>query len=188
MSVSELCRACTGGDKAAVVEILEKGEVDVNGVNDYDATPLYCAVVNNQVDIVKLLLKNKNTRLDILNSDGGSTFLYAACLFNTIQIIKELIDDSRYTSEVLNSPGGDKEPAIIEAARKGHFEAFKLLCDHPSIDLGVKDYRGKTLLQVVLYEKTGCRESEETEVYQHIAEYLVEALKKSDTTTEGFDD
>ena len=59
---TELCRACSNEDKAVVEEILAKGELDVNGVNSYDVTPLYCAVVSNKLDIVKLLLKNENTR------------------------------------------------------------------------------------------------------------------------------
>ena len=182
MSVSELCRACTRGDKAAVAEILERGEVDVNGVNDYDATPLYCAVVNNQVDIVKLLLKNKDIRLDTLNGDGRSTALYKACVFNRIEIIKELIRDSRCSYEVLNDPGGYKEPPIMIAAMKGHFEAVKLLGDHPLIDLGFKKGgHGEALVQFVLMELEDCHETGKIAAYQHIAKYLVETRKRITT-------
>ena len=52
-------------DPAAIVACLLKLGADPNQVNALGQTPLFYCVTLNQVNICKLLLKNKNTILDL---------------------------------------------------------------------------------------------------------------------------
>ena len=156
MDIIDLCRACSNGKHDVVEEILAKGDVDVNGVNSYGVSPLFCATVGNYPSIVKMLLDNANTKLDYINGDWpGKTSLQVACtcVVGSVEIVKMFISDSRCTDELLNMRGQGGESALMIAGREGYLDIVKILAELPGVDLFTKTGR-KTVLQVVLAEKT----------------------------------
>ena len=74
----EIVRAVADGAPASKVKRLLQGGADVNAVTSHGWSSLYLAVLNNDVDNVKLLLK-WGARTDYVDDDGDDLLLCAIC-------------------------------------------------------------------------------------------------------------
>merc|ERR1711892_1645281 len=146
MSIELLCDACEDGDEKEVLAIIETGEVDVNEVFD-DSTPLISAIVWKRPNIVRTLISNLNTRLDVVDSKGY-TCLHWACYHDSAEIVKILGSVSRCTPDLINmkSVGGDS--ALMVCVWRASVDALKEMSKLEGCDLESKDAKGLTLLEV----------------------------------------
>ena len=74
----ELVRAVADGAPASKIKKLLQGGADVNAVTSHGWSALYLAVLNNDLDNAKLLLK-WGARTDYVDADGDNLLLCAIC-------------------------------------------------------------------------------------------------------------
>merc|ERR1712179_425007 len=131
MGIEQLCDAC---------------EVDVNEVFD-DTTPLISAIIWKRANIVRILLSNPNTQLDMTDSKGY-TCMHWACYHDTAEILELLVGDNRCTRDLINmkSEGGDT--ALIVCVWRASIQALKVMASVDGSDFGIKDAKGLSLLEV----------------------------------------
>ena len=82
---SALSHAANYANEEMVKELLLEPGIDVNVVNNYGNSLLYCAMERNWVEVVKLLLANNNLKLEILSEKAGNP-LFAAVEENNIEL------------------------------------------------------------------------------------------------------
>ncbi len=131
---SELKLAIFKGDTAAVKRILTEEKPDINEKTEpsredrTEATPLIYAAGFGHTDIVKLLLKQPNIDINIVD-DSDTSALTAAAMNGHTKIMKLL----------LQAPGiivsGRRNSPLPCAAENGHTEAVKLLLNTPGVDV-----------------------------------------------------
>lgn len=115
-ALSALFKACRKGDIQRVTALLEK-DVDVNGRDRRDFTPLMWAAHNGHTDIVRLLI-SKGASLD------NECLLWAA-VNNRLDTAKLLIENgANIERETTN-----KTTSLIFAARQGHVDMVNFLLD-----------------------------------------------------------
>eukprot|EP00092_Neocalanus_flemingeri_P019614 GFUD01021246.1.p1 GENE.GFUD01021246.1~~GFUD01021246.1.p1 ORF type:complete len:215 (-),score=58.45 GFUD01021246.1:107-751(-) len=153
MDINQLCRACEDGDNSLVQAIMDTGEVDVNGTNQYGGTPLYCAMCHNQPSVVTTLLSSADTRLDVTNSYNGWTGLHNACYHNKVSVITVFCSDARCTPAILNMKDRQGSTALMFAVERGHLETVRELVTVKGTDFGTVNRQGKTLIEVARQQK-----------------------------------
>eukprot|EP00092_Neocalanus_flemingeri_P021929 GFUD01023786.1.p1 GENE.GFUD01023786.1~~GFUD01023786.1.p1 ORF type:complete len:253 (+),score=68.48 GFUD01023786.1:228-986(+) len=148
MDINQLCRACWDGDNSLVQAIMDTGEVDVNGTDQYGGTPLYCAMDYNQPSVVTTLLSSADTRLDV--TSYGETGLHTACYNNNVSVIKLFCSDARCTPAILNMQDTWGNTALMLAVEQGHLETVRELVTVQGIDIGTKNSEGRTALMIAV--------------------------------------
>ena len=93
MNHHDLCYACEYGDASGVEYLLAKGDIDINGKDINGRTPLINAMMCHYTDIVKTLLANPNTRLDIPTFRGMGA-LHLAWFMDLVECVKLYTSDS----------------------------------------------------------------------------------------------
>eukprot|EP00091_Calanus_sinicus_P001235 TRINITY_DN11202_c0_g1_i1.p1 TRINITY_DN11202_c0_g1~~TRINITY_DN11202_c0_g1_i1.p1 ORF type:complete len:189 (-),score=30.65 TRINITY_DN11202_c0_g1_i1:66-632(-) len=110
----EFGKACEAGDEEKVREMMERGDIDVNGL--YRGYPFLClAVKENQSSVVALLLSDEKTRLDVrvLYYQSQETILH---IVQDTELLKLLLQDSRCTPEILNAKDEKGETPLFKTA------------------------------------------------------------------------
>ena len=77
-----------------IVKLLLNLNPNINLQNNYAQTALHYAVIESNIDIIKILINIDNINLNIQNQDGNTVLMFAA-YSNNIDIIKLLLNDSR---------------------------------------------------------------------------------------------
>jgi len=147
---SPLFIACMKGN-VEIVEYLIKecgANVEQKGVYEVQedrtshyVTPLWCAAVSGQLDVVKCLVKygaNVN-----VSSDSGSTPVRSACFMTYINIVSFLIEKG---ADILKPNQNGGTPLINSVHSKA---LCQLLIDHGA-DVNVKDIHHKTALHYAI--------------------------------------
>merc|ERR1719481_1963658 len=147
MDVGELCKACENGEDSKVNEILAQGNVDVNGQDAQNFSPLHHAMAYNHSHIVRKLLSTPHLQLGLVDS-AGWTGLHWASHWNNVNCIKLFITDIRCTDKVLNMKNNNGESALMFAVSWGNLESVKVLSAAPGIELNTRNNSGDSLDEV----------------------------------------
>lgn len=162
---------------AEIVETLCNTEdIDVNIRNRLDGfdsafedAPLHCAIENNHVEVVKILLRKPEVDLDALDHRGMKALHSAAA-------------DSLDALEILlGLPGADvnvldrwKCTPLYSATAAGSIDAIQVLLEIPDVDVNAQNSRGDTALHCACalgnIEAVGCllaAESLDTGIQNH---------------------
>lgn len=116
--------------KVAIAELLGSNEHYVNLPNANLNLPLHYAVINGQVEIVKVLLRyRKKNKIDLSakNADGN-TALHLAILYNHSDIFELLLK-----SDAVGNGIDSATKELIEVQNNNGETALKLACEHQHI-------------------------------------------------------
>lgn len=141
----ELVKAAANGDNQKVEEILQRSEVDVNGVFA-GHTALQAASQNGHVELVKILIKH-NVDMEIEDKDGDRAVHHAA-FGDEPEVIKLL----QRGGADLNARNKRRQTPLHIGVNKGHIGVVKVLLDlgcHPSL----QDSEGDTPLHDAISKK-----------------------------------
>lgn len=114
-----LHHAAALGDMRALVSLIEKG-VDLNAVNANGDTALIIAIINQQLDATRYLIK-KGADVNIPDRNGLAPVVHAAIVDNK-SIVKN--NESRYFDAVIHSKDYKYNKADIERIEK--FDLIKV--------------------------------------------------------------
>ncbi|CAF1185107.1 unnamed protein product, partial [Didymodactylos carnosus] len=93
-------------------------------------TPLHCAIIQNNFDIVELLIQDGRTRLDLnALTQLGHTPLYLAAYYNSIECCQRLLREKLRIQIDRYEPNWNLTPLHI-ACSKGHAEIVRLLMEN----------------------------------------------------------
>ena len=132
------------GNMNAVEFLIENGH-NVKGKGAIGETPLYLAVQNRHVEVVKRLLRYSKDIADMPNSKGITPFLEAS-RNNDIEIMTLLLNTDAVNVNHKASKGGG--PPLCTACYYGHVEAVKFLLKQKGVQLDDVEAEGKTALQL----------------------------------------
>ena len=104
------------------------------------------AVEKKHNSIVRLLLEQPTA--DLNNTDMcGDTALHCAVYHDgNIEALQMLLADPRLTT--VNHENNDEETPVMLAMTYENMDALRLLAFHPSVDLDVRDWHGRSLEEV----------------------------------------
>ena len=119
-----------------VIKELLKDDVDLNFNNN---NALQIAFEKGFVDIIQLLLQNKNINLNNISNDVKNYMLSIAAARGYVDIIKLLLQDPHV------DPSTNNNSAIYNAIIHGHTEIVKLLLQHPNVNLSDVDFKNYAL-------------------------------------------
>eukprot|EP00092_Neocalanus_flemingeri_P012397 GFUD01013365.1.p1 GENE.GFUD01013365.1~~GFUD01013365.1.p1 ORF type:complete len:338 (+),score=116.46 GFUD01013365.1:142-1155(+) len=148
MDINQLCDASRKGDNSLVQAILDTGEVDVNGTDQYGRTPLHIAMWHNHPSVVTTLLSSTDTRLDVTSTFRGRTALHLACRYNCASVIGIFGRDYRCTPATLNMKDNAGDTAVMVAVEQGHLDSVSEMAKMDGTDFGTKNGEGQTLIEV----------------------------------------
>ncbi|XP_057322749.1 uncharacterized protein LOC130666094 [Microplitis mediator] len=157
----------------AIAKMIIEKNTSINFRNEQGHSLLYTAAKNNQIDIIKLLLK-LGARVKIGNSDvivsavfsGHKNAVHTLITHGNININEKLkenmsllqlavINDHKNIAELLLEKGADVNAVCPDgtslhlAASKGHYEMIKLLLDN-NADSSIKDDKNRTAIEMAL--------------------------------------
>ncbi len=130
--VEKLCQACADGDLRRVTNLIsgsifsQKMDIDIQS-NDFDGmfggmTPLMCASMYGQLDVVTYLLK-KGANVNVVQNKGNNTALIYALANSHLLIAKLLIEANADVSHRNNN----NKTAISIAEEKGYSELLNTI-------------------------------------------------------------
>ena len=126
--------------------LLDRKDIDPNEPDRYGQTPLYLAIHNNQLEIVKALLAYSSEQL----ADVGNTLLSRASQLESSEILEVLLSarkdmDANFTDSSNITP-------LLSASMKGAINGVKLLLSRPEIDPNKEHSNGMTPLTIAAYK------------------------------------
>ena len=128
-----LHQSCYNGQSEVVKTILSAGNADINATNDEGMTPLYFAVMQNNLLIAELLLE-AGADVNVRDNDGDAP-LHLAAENENEYITKKLLAHGAN----INERNGEGETALIIAAKAGNNYIVGVLlengADHSYADL-----------------------------------------------------
>lgn len=107
-----------------VNDLLELNVVDINLQTNYGMSALMLAVIENKLDMTRLLLKYK-ANPDLISSNGHTALLIAVVKGNS-EIVQELLAHAANP----NIQDCNKKTSLFYAEKMGHTEIVKLLIKH----------------------------------------------------------
>ncbi len=158
----ELIQAVEKNDIKKIQDILKDASYPINETNSEKETPLLIATHDNNIEVVKLLIK---AGADINQQDSlqDSAYLYAGAQGKT-EILKYMIKHAEPNQNIVNRYGGN---SLIPAAEKGHLNNVMVLLEDGKVDIDHQNNFGYTALIEVVALTDG------SEVYQQILQELV---------------
>lgn len=109
-------------------DLLNSG-VDINHKNDKGLTPLMLAVINNNVDLVKILLE-KGADINAIDKQGNTALIYA-CALNKKEMIEAVLSDNNLDVTHKNNNGNS---AYLISAQRDWLESEE---NHEEIEKGL---------------------------------------------------
>ncbi|KAF2357114.1 Ankyrin repeat [Trinorchestia longiramus] len=157
--VNRKCQGCTPlfiACKRGLAEVVEYlclncgADIELKGIyevpddrSNHFVTPLWCAAVAGQEDVVKVLVSNGADVNSV--SDTGSTSVRSACFMSHIKIVKYLVESG---ADVLK-PNFNGGTCLINSVQS--VELCKFLIDHGA-DINARDIKSKTALHYAIEE------------------------------------
>ncbi|AXK60186.1 ankyrin repeat domain-containing protein [Candidatus Chromulinivorax destructor] len=131
------------------VRMLIAAGADVNIKNEFDISPLYCAVaINNDAEIARMLIDagaDVNLKADVnFENEYGLTPLYRAVSHNNKEIVKMLID----AGVNVNIQTKDRETALHLAVENNNAEIVKMLMAAGADVVTIQNKNGQTAEQI----------------------------------------
>lgn len=133
---------------------------DINIQNKFGDTLLIWAAINNNVDIIRLLLKNKHININIKNEDGDTALTWAV-FNNDIKISKLLI--ARKDIDI-NLQDSDGNTALILATINNNAKIINLIFGKDNVDISIQNKNNETALDIA-------KQSNNTEIIALINAY-----------------
>ena len=119
---TNLLDAALNGDVQQVKQLLAQG-VGINLKDNLGRTALMCAASNDHVDVVKLLLDQKEIAVDGVGNDNQKTALMCAANKGSVELVELLIGKGAKVGE----KSTEGRTALMYAAGGGNCEVIKLL-------------------------------------------------------------
>lgn len=144
---SPLSLAARRGDTERVKQLLEDPDVDLNAVDYWSSTPLTYAARNCHIDIVRMMVKDKN-RIDAKNYKNA--FFAAAAAeegVDSVPVLELLF--ATFNIDV-NATDMNESTALHLATQKRNRDAVEFLLKKNGIDINKKDKSGSTALDIGL--------------------------------------
>ena len=143
-SYCALSAAATNDHSEIVKILLKQPNIDVGKANEMKNLLIY-AMSANQPEIVKMLLSNKDVKLDdiILSKTIGKEYVECARLF---------LESERCTADMVNKVSRYGS-ALNEAVFLGNPVMVRMILDFPGADPNITDERGRTPLMRALNPK-----------------------------------
>ena len=143
----QLLKACQENDFDTVKKIIESGKkqkaYDINYSDDRGYTPLMLSVKHGNLDIVKLLIKNK-ADIHAKNSSGDTALMGASGVNGDLNIVKFLVK----SRADVNAKDGMGQTALMHASGvTGNLDIVRFLVESKA-DVDVKDEVGWTALML----------------------------------------
>ncbi|MFB9275943.1 ankyrin repeat domain-containing protein [Cohnella cellulosilytica] len=140
----DLLQAADQGDRKAVERLLEQG-ADLNAVDGRGRTAAMIAVLNDRLDLFKLLA-DRGADIDIRDDRLDNPLLYSGAE-GKLDFLKLALAAGADTT-ITNRFGGT---ALIPAADRGHVEIVRELLEHSDVDVDHVNNLGWTaLLEAVI--------------------------------------
>merc|ERR1712098_508815 len=154
-----------------VRDIVASKEGDIND-DDVGDTPLMCAMMYNQVDIVRFLLTQPELQLGKVGRDG-ETALHSACYNNNYYAVRLFCQDRRCGPSIVNMKNNNGVTALMVAVFNGNLEVVKEMEKVEGTDFSSKKQKtGKTMIDVARMMRNN-----------EMVEYLIQRKKKVDSLT-----
>ena len=149
------------GNAALIQRIMDIGNANLNQKNSvYGFTPLMCACIMGNLDIVRLLCNHPTVQVNEMNDlHGGiahfgstATALHLACAAGHLDIVKYLVEEAganiNLTTEMgLDTPLTYMLSSDIQGTPISKWvEVIKYMTTRPGIDLSAKNFHGCTFL------------------------------------------
>ncbi len=138
---NELFVAAQNNLPSLVINYLLKNG-DVNFKDRNGQTMLHWAAYKGHLDIVRLLLQDKNINVN-LQDNFGRTALYWAVYKRRLDIVSLLLNDKNINVNLQNNEG---RTALHWAVYKGRLDIVSLLLNDKNINVNLQDKKGKTAL------------------------------------------
>jgi ankyrin repeat protein len=114
--------AAATGNEAVVKTLIQGGAEDINAVNDFEHTPLHCAAVNSELDIISILIAHGAD----ISYEAGSAALHNAVRLGCLQVVEML-----WLNDVsLNSTDENRKTALDLAEEAEHSDIVGFLVNH----------------------------------------------------------
>lgn len=125
----------TAGGHMSIVKILLRAGANPNLVCGRSSSSLHRAIVNNDVDIARLLLDQPNIDLGLIDSSRNDvTPLMLAASLRRTQILPIILHKSGLDVNA-RSPGPSMSTALTIAATTGDPQVVRQILSHPDIDV-----------------------------------------------------
>ena len=157
--VTLLHLAAAHGWMDIIIDLITKYKCDTNCKDDYGRTPLHYAVINNRLEVLKIL--NRYKQHDSINSqdNNGDTPLHYACRNGHLDIAQYLISEAHCDPSCENNDG---DTPLHIACRNNHLHIVQYLLSTGKVDQLIKNNDGDTPLHIA------CQHD-----HIHIVQYLL---------------
>jgi len=142
-ATTPLHRACEDGYELKVNVFLDYGD-DLNLVDSYDNTPLLYACTYNRINVVKILLQNPKTDINIKCCQSRVTPFLCAAYNKNADMINLLLDNGAN----INACDSNGASALFNLCRDDNIEIYRLLLDR-HINVKIQDKSGMTILHQI---------------------------------------
>ena len=143
--------AALKANKQALEKLLDKG-ASIETTDKEGLTPIFYAVQSKEMEVFRYLI-GKGANLFHVEKQGRTLFYWAASL-GRIEMLEILIEAG------LDPNAATKlgRTALSKSAWNGSIEVIKFLLSIPTIDVDIKDTRGRTALHNAVWGSAGGRE------------------------------
>ena len=136
--------AAEKGNLTMVRSFLLCPQVDLNNGYKYGRTPLYMASMKKHVEVVKTLLADIRTNVNMVVNSGNA--LSIAAENEHPEIVRLLLNHSNIYVNQVNTR--NKKTALHVASETGHVEIAEMLLKNPQIFVNEQDLYGKSALDL----------------------------------------
>ena len=129
-----------------IIDLITKYKCDTNCKDDYGRTPLHYAVINNRLEVVKIL--NRYKQHDSINSqnNNGNTPLHYACRNGHLDIAQYLISEAHCDPSCENTDG---DTPLHIACRNDRLHIVQYLLSTGKVNPFAKNNEGRIPLYAV---------------------------------------
>ena len=139
--MTPLMIASKNGNIRLVGMLLNTDKVNVNAWNGYDS-PLSLAVLLDHLEVIKILLRQPDIRLDIGHRAGNITALGLAVAAQRYDIVDIFLKSGRVEVNMVSSPG--HQTPLIRAVTASQRGTVRMLVEMGKVNLNAIDANGQT--------------------------------------------
>lgn len=141
--------ACSFKLPTIITHILQNYNVNINGLNKNNCTPLIIAAFNGMSDVVDQLLNFKGIEIAHISTSGHNAFLWS--IKNKLQ--KTSLKFLEFDNIDVNQGDNLQSTPLMLAAYHDQSELVEKLLAHPNIKVNLHDVHGDTAAMYACYTK-----------------------------------